>query len=194
MEVLMENVMKSDNASMDFISRAGLVVSRLIIGYLWYQQLLWKLPPTFGCPPNFGVSTSFQARTSGLCDWVGLMTIYSKIPLQASLVKQFVVPNISWMGWIIWLGEASVAVSLILGLFTRLGGLLGLLQGLNLYFGVTAVPGEWYWTYGMLATLGLIFLAVPSGRIFGLDAWLRPRLQAGADRGNQLAKILLSLT
>ncbi len=190
----MEKVMKADSPSMDLISRVGLVISRLTIGYLWYTQLLWKLPPTFGCPPNFAVSASFQARTSGLCDWVGLMTIYSKIPLQASLVKSFVVPNIAWMGWIIWLGEAFVAVSLILGLLTRLGGLAALLQALNLYFGVTAVPGEWYWTYGMLAILGLVFLAIPAGRVLGVDAWLRPRLQGGADRGNVLAKILLALT
>ncbi len=190
----MESSMKSGAAGMDKLGRGGMFISRLVIGYLWYTQLLWKLPPTFGCPANFAVSTSFQARTSGLCDWVGLMTIYSKIPLQAALVKSLVVPNIAWLGWIIWLGEAFVAVSLILGLLTRLGGLAGLLQALNLYFGVTAVPGEWYWTYGMLATLGLVFLAIPAGRFWGLDAWLRPRLQAGADRGNRVAQILLVLT
>lgn len=190
----MEKGMTSRQLAVDGAGRIGMLISRLVIGYLWYTQLLWKLPPTFGCPPGFAVSTSITARTSGLCDWVGLMTIYSKIPLQAALVKSFVVPNLSWMGWFIWLLEASVAVSLLLGLFTRLGGFLGLVQGLNLYFGVTAVPGEWYWTYGMLATLGLIFLAVPSGRFLGLDALLRPRLQASADRGNRLARLLLALT
>jgi hypothetical protein len=86
------------------------------------------------------------------------------------------------MGWLIWLMEAFVAVSLILGLFTRLGGLAALIQAVNLYIGVTAAPFEWYWTYGMLATLGLVFLAVPTGRVFGLDAWLRPRLQWSRSR------------
>lgn len=190
----MEKLLKPYNSSIDYISRAGLFISRVIIGYLWYTQLLWKMPPTFGCPKNFAVSTSISARTSGLCDWVGLMTIYSKLPLQAYLVKHFVVPNIAWMGWIIWLGEAAVAVTLILGLFTRLGGLLAFLQALNLYIGVTRVPGEWYWTYGMLVILGLVFLAVPAGRILGVDALLRPRLQTGADRGNWLAKVLLFLS
>ena len=83
---------------------------------------------------------------------------------------------------------------MIFGLFTRLGGLAALVQGLNLYFGVTAAPGEWYWTYGMLYTLGLIFLAVPAGRFIGVDAWLRPRLQPAADKGNRLAKLLLAFT
>jgi hypothetical protein len=194
MEVLMEKLLRPDNTLVDYVSRAGVVISRVIFGYLWYTQLLWKLPPTFGCPSNFAVTTDIHARTSGLCDWVGIMTLYSKWPVQASLVKSLVAPNLAWMGWIIWLMEAFVAVTLILGLFTRLGGLAGLVQAINLYIGVTAAPGEWYWTYGMLALLSLVFLAVPAGRILGLDAWLRPRLQAGAGKGNGLAKLLLPLT
>jgi len=184
----------SDKIRVDLVGLVGIVIARLIYGYLWYTQLLWKLPPSFGCPPGFAVSTSLQERTSGLCDWVGLMTVYSKWPLQASLVKQFVVPNMAWFGWIVFLMEAFVAVSLILGLFTRLGGLAALVQGINLYIGVTAIPFEWYWTYGMLYTLGLVFLAIPSGRILGLDALLRPRLQSGAEKGNRVAKLLLALT
>jgi uncharacterized membrane protein YphA (DoxX/SURF4 family) len=90
--------------------------------------------------------------------------------------------------------EAFVAVSLIFGLFSRLGGLAALVQGLNLYFGVTAAPGEWYWTYGMLYTLGLIFLAIPTGRVLGLDAWLRPRLQMATSKGNRIARLLLFFT
>ena len=180
--------------NVDLVGLAGMLISRVIYGYLWYTQLLWKLPPGFGCPSDFAVTTDIHHRTTGLCDWVGVMTIYSKWPLQASLVNQFVVPNMAWFGWIVWLMEAFVAVSLILGLFTRLGGLAALVQGINLYIGVTAAPFEWYWTYGMLYTLGLIFLAVPTGRTLGIDAWLRPRLQASGDQGNRLAKILLFFT
>jgi len=195
MEDSMNNQMvMSEKIRFDILGLVGLLVARLIYGYLWYTQLLWKLPPTFGCPANFAVTTDIHHRTSGLCDWVGIMTLYSKIPLQASLVKQFVVPNMSSFGWVVFLMEAFVAVSMIFGAFTRLGGLAALIQGLNLYFGVTRAPGEWYWTYGMLYTLGLIFLAVPAGRFFGLDALLRPRLQASADKGNRLAKILLAFT
>jgi len=195
MEVSMESqIVMPNKIRVDLLGLIGLLIARLIYGYLWYTQLLWKLPPTFGCPPNFAVTTNIHARTSGLCDWVGIMTLYSKIPLQASLVKQFVVPNMSWFGWVVFLMEAFVAVSMIFGLFTRLGGLAAFIQGLNLYFGVTAAPGEWYWTYGMLYTLGLIFLAIPAGRFLGVDALLRPRLQAATERGNRLAKILLALT
>ena len=60
---------------LDRLGGFGLFLSRLIIGYLWFTQLLWKLPPTFGCPADFAVSTSLTARTSGLCDWTGLMAL-----------------------------------------------------------------------------------------------------------------------
>ena len=191
----MENSMKMQNLMpVDGLGRIGMIISRLVYGYLWYTQLLWKLPPQFGCPPDFAVSTALRERTSGLCDWVGLMVIYSKWPLQADLVERFVVPNMAVAGWFVWLMEAFVAVSLILGLLTRLGGLAALVQGVNLYIGVTAIPFEWYWTYGMLSVLGLVFLAVPTGRVFGLDALIRPRLEASTDRGNRLARILLFFT
>jgi len=183
-----------DKLQLDNLGVVGMWISRVIYGYLWYTQLLWKMPPRFGCPPDFAVTTDIHARTTGLCDWVGVMTIYSKWPLQASLVKQFVVPNMAWFGWIVWLMEAFVAVTLIFGLFTRLGGLAALVQGINLYIGVTAAPFEWYWTYGMLYTLGLVFLAVPTGRTLGLDAWLRPGLQTSSDKGNRISKILLLFT
>ncbi len=132
----------SEKIRFDIIGLVGLLIARLIYGYLWYTQLLWKLPPTFGCPANFAVTSDIHHRTSGLCDWVGIMTLYSKIPLQASLVKQFVVPNMSWFGWVVFLMEAFVAVSMIFGGFTRLGGLAALIQGLNLYFGVTRCTGR----------------------------------------------------
>lgn len=193
-EVHMRKLFKSDDVSIENVSRAGLVISRVVIGILWFAQLFWKLPPSFGCPLNFAVTTDFSSRSSGLCDWVGLMTLFSRWPVQASLVKSLVVPNLAWMGWIIFLMEAFVAVSLVLGLFTRLGGLAAFLQAVNLYIGVSAVPGEWPWTYIMLAILGLIFLAIPAGRILGLDAWLRPRLARKVQRGSLLAKVLLSLT
>jgi thiosulfate dehydrogenase (quinone) large subunit len=192
----MENTMKAQSLMpVDNVGRIGMIASRLIYGYLWYTQLLWKLPPQFGCPADFAVSTGLRERTSGLCDWVGLMVIYSELPIQADLVNSLVVPNMAIVGWLVWLMEAFVAVSLILGLFTRLGGLAALVQGLNLLIGIGFAPIEWEWTYGMLSILGLVFLAIPTGRIWGLDAIIRPRLQqAATDRGNRLAKLLLFFT
>ena len=94
---------------MDRLGQIGMLISRVVIGYLWITQLQWKMPPAFGCPSDFSVSTSLSARTSGLCDWTGLMAAYSKVPLHASFVDSIIIPNISWMGWGIWLMEAFIA-------------------------------------------------------------------------------------
>ena len=179
---------------LDRIGQFGLVLGRIIIGYLWYTQLLWKMPPQFGCPANFAISTSITHRTSGLCDWGGLMAIYSKLPIHAAFVKDVFLPNIRIFGWGVWLLEAFVCVSLVLGLFSRLGAFAGLLQAVNLYIGLTAIPGEWYWSYGMLITLQLIFFFLPPGRTLGVDTLLRKSLIPQAEKGNRLAQTLLWLT
>ncbi len=189
-----DSVSQTQGISLDGLGRIGMVLARLIIGYLWITQLGWKMPPDFGCPADFAVSTSLSARTSGLCDWTGLMAVYSKVPAQAAFLKNIVIPNISWLGWGVWLLEVVIAGSLVFGLLSRFGALLGFLQAVNLYIGLTAIPFEWYWTYGMLITLHLIFFCVPPGRFYGLDAWLRPRLQAAASSGTGFARFLLWLT
>lgn len=180
--------------SLDKLGRFGMVLARLIIGYLWITQLGWKMPPAFGCPPDFSVTTSLNSRTSGLCDWTGLMAEYSRLPAHAAFVENVIIPNISWMGWGVWLMEAFIAGSLVFGLFTRLGALVGFVQAVNLYIGLTALPFEWYWSYGMLYTLHLIFFCVPPGRTLGLDAWLRPRLLAAAVQGRRFPRLLYWLT
>ena len=87
---------------LDRLGGLGLFLSRVIIGYLWFTQLLWKLPPTFGCPSDFAVSTSLTARTSGLCDWTGLMagTIVSIIPtvLLFAILGRKVINSIQFSG------------------------------------------------------------------------------------------------
>jgi hypothetical protein len=176
---------------LDGLGQVGLVLTRLIIGYLWLNQLGWKIPPQFGCPADFAVSASLNDRTTGLCDWVGLMTIYSRLPLHAAFVENFVAPNLAWMGWFIWLMEAFIGLSLILGLVSRLGALVGLVQAANLFIGLSAVPTEWVWSYALLFTFHLLFFCIPPGRIWGIDAWLRARIRAN-DHG--LARLLLWLT
>ncbi len=171
--------------------RAGLAVARIVIGVLWLTQAAWKVPPGFGCPPDFAASIDYAHRTTGLCDWTGLMAAYSIFPPHAWFVRTLIVPNLSWLGWVIFLSEAFLAISLIFGFFTRLGGLLGMLMALNLLLGLWTVPHEWYWTYIMLMILQWIFVVTPAGRTLGFDTALMGRLQPRAKAGNRLAKAVL---
>jgi thiosulfate dehydrogenase (quinone) large subunit len=178
----------------DRLGRYGLVFARLMIGILWITQLAWKIPPSFGCPANFAVSSSYTARTTGLCDWTGLMGVYSILPFHRAFVNSFVIPNLAWMGWFIFLMELFIAASLILGVFSRLGALVAIVQAINLLIGLSGVPNEWYWTYGMLIVLHVLFFCIPPGRTFGLDAWLRQRFSAATAGGPQLARLVNWLT
>ena len=63
MEDSMNNQMvMSEKVRFDILGLVGLLIARLIYGYLWYTQLLWKLPPTFGCPANFAVTTDIRSE------------------------------------------------------------------------------------------------------------------------------------
>src|SRR6266481_4058041 len=69
------------------------------------------------------------------------------------------------------------AVSLMLGVFVRLGGVVGALQIVNLWLGLYSAPGEWPWTYFFLLLLMLSFALHHYGRSLGLDAIIVSRLR-----------------
>ena len=192
-----------------------LVISRLVLAYLFFSQLFWKLPPTFGCrQPDFAFTTATVddagrlklQRTSGLCDWLGIEQVYSKQPrpllvanidnkgepeisiniapiarLNGIFLESVIMPTIRFSGWLLWLAEAAIVVTLLLGLFSRLGGLIAVAVSAQLMIGLSGIPNpyEWEWAYNTIFVLSLLMFAFAPGRVFGIDAWLRPRLSGG---------------
>jgi hypothetical protein len=65
-----------------------------------------------------------------------------------------------------------IAVSLMLGLFTRVGGILGALMGINLWLGLYRANYEWPWAYFFLILLQITLTVYAAGRSLGLDALL----------------------
>ncbi len=204
-----------------------IVIARLGLGYLFFTQLFWKLPPSFGCGANFAFPKPAAQNyydtnnSSGLCFWMGVESVFASQPRQVLvadmrpaglppvsvsitplakingfLLDQLFIPHIQVFGWLVWLVEFSVFITMILGLFTRLGALSAIGISLQLYIGLANVPRpfEWEWTYGMIVALSIAMLAATPGRVFGVDAWLRRKLAGPAERGNRLAKIGLLLT
>jgi uncharacterized membrane protein YphA (DoxX/SURF4 family) len=143
---------------------------RLLVGAMWWQQSLWKLPPFYTDHPEepFGAT--------GLAYWMGLMGKHAAIPLQADFVNKIVLPHFYLFAPIVYGAEVFVAVSLILGLFVRLGSVIGALQILNLWLGLYSAPNEWPWTYFFLLLLMLNFALHHYGRSLGVDAILVSRL------------------
>ncbi len=206
-----------------------LVIGRLALGWLFFTQLWWKVPPTFGCPADFAFTTGSVdssnrlklQRTSGLCDWIGIESAWATRPHpilvadmrsvggpnlavdigplaagNGAFIDNFVKPNIAWFGYAVWGMEALIFVSMFFGLFTRFGGLVGIAQSAQLWVGLAGIstPFEWEWAYNQMVVLSLLMFAFAPGRVFGLDALIRPRLLAAAEKGNKLAGWLSLLT
>ncbi len=145
-------------------------LARLFVGGMWYQQTLWKLPPTFTDSPD---------GSGGLRYWMGEMVKYASFKPHASMVDNLMLPHFKFFASQVWVGETFIALSLMLGLFTRLGGLLGTLMAINLWLGLYNRPGEWPWTYFFLILLNGFFLFLRAGRALGIDALIAPKSTAG---------------
>jgi uncharacterized membrane protein YphA (DoxX/SURF4 family) len=80
-----------------------------------------------------------------------------------------VLPNLLIFGPAIYAVELLISVSLLLGVLSRAGALLGLLMGLNLWLGLYSAEGEWPWTYMFLVMIQTWFVIDPPGRALGVD-------------------------
>jgi hypothetical protein len=143
--------------------------------------------------------------SSGLCYWMGLESIFASRPrqvfvadmrpaglprislditpiarLNGFLLDNLFIPNIRIFGWLIWLSEAWIFTSMLLGLFTRLGAIVGLAVSAQLFIGLANIPRpfEWEWSYGTILFLSIAMLAATAGRFVGLDAWIHRKLTA----------------
>jgi uncharacterized membrane protein YphA (DoxX/SURF4 family) len=95
---------------------------------------------------------------------------------------------------IVYVLEVLTGVSLMLGLFVPLWGLIGVLQVLNLWLGLYHAPGEWPWTYFFLLVLMVIFTVNRSGRSLGLDAIIAERRASEPKRPGSSGRWLERLT
>ena len=160
-------------------------------------------------------------NSSGLCFWMGLESIYASQPrqvlvadlrpvglpaisvsitplanLNAVLLDNLIIPQIAVFGWLVWLAEFWIFLSMLLGLFTRLGALVSIGVSLQLYIGLANIPRpfEWEWSYGAIVLLSIAMLGAAAGRVFGVDGWLRRKLAEPAEGGSKLAKFGLLLS
>jgi uncharacterized membrane protein YphA (DoxX/SURF4 family) len=159
--------------------------------------------------------------SSGLCYWMGLESIFADKPrtvlvadmrpaglprlgvsitplakLNGALLDNIMIPNIQFFGWLVWLAEFWIFLSMLLGFLTRLGAIVSIGVSAQLFISLANIPRpyEWEWSYGTIILLSIALLGAAAGRFFGVDAWLRKQLSEPAERGNILAKISLFLS
>src|SRR5712691_4395120 len=155
----------------------SLGLARILYALLWWQQ------------SKLMVSSDDFGRKSGggLWYWVQQEIQYTTVPAYKSFLVNVLIPNWTFFGYMTLVTETFIAVTLILGLFTRLGALVALGMAVNITLGILSVPHEWGWTYTMLIMFAAVFLLTGPGRSFGVDAFLGPRLEVAAAGGNRVA-------
>ena len=139
-------------------------VFRMLIGAMWWQATLWKLPPSYTDEPGqpFG--------KTGLAFWMIRLGKTAALQVQADFVNHIVLPHFYLFAPVVYSLEVLTAASLILGLFVRFWGVIGALQALNLWLGLYNDYYNWPWTYFFIVVLMLIFAVHQYGRSLGFDA------------------------
>lgn len=150
---------------------------RVLIGTMWFQGMLWKLPlPVSG----------------GLQYWTEQMGTRAAFEIHREFVTGFLVPNLHLFGPFVFLAELTFAVSLMLGLGVRFAGVIGVFFVLHLWLGIylPGEPAEWPWSYIFLAMLMFLFALYGAGRSLGLDAWLRRHVPAVREGKGFIGRLL----
>ena len=147
---------------MDATTAFTLAGLRILMAVVWIVNLEWKLPPDFGRDDPEGLLYSFERAAEHAV--IG--------PLQ-TLAEDVFIPNFTAFGWIVFLVELAAGLLLLLGLWTRLGALIGLVQALLITLLVVEAPDEWFWGYVMFVAIHLVLLLTPAGQRLALDGRLR---------------------
>ncbi len=194
------------------ITVIAIAIASIGLGYLFFTQLWWKVPPEFGCRNDFtrGGLCFFIEEESAIAgdpnkllkaDIIGSnpgselsVPIGWATQLNGIFIDNVVQPNIRWFGYVIWGTEAFIFLSMCLGFFSRLGALAAIGQGTQLMIGLSNAPSEWEWSYILIVLLAVAMFGIAPGRYFGLDRLLRPRLKVLSQRGSRVGRLLLLFT
>ncbi len=138
----------------------ALAVGRIALGAYWLWEQHWKLPPEFGIHDARGLMFSFQSSID-----------HPTLGLYRTFLQELVVPNFYLFGWLVFVSETMIGLSLTLGVLTRAGGVLGTLQSINLLVAQGATEeGPWLYLGLIAANLAVVF--TPSNRQWSLDRLL----------------------
>lgn len=158
---------------------------RMMFGVLWLEAALKKAPWVINAQGNpFG----------WLSNWIWQEIQHPTFDFYKRFLELVVFPNNTlnpFFGYMTFIVEMALGISLLLGALTVLSGLGGALWQLNIAVGSFSVPGEWYWIWPLLIVPHLVFASSQAGRVLGLDYYLRPWLANAPWGDTRLGRLLL---
>ena len=136
-----------------------LSLARMLLGLLWLGTLRWKLPPNFD-----------GGSQRGLREWLDLEVEHAAFSFYGVFIESIVIPNFTLFAWVLFISELLVGLGLLFGIATRAAALIGLLMSLNLLVGLLEVPGEWPWSYILMAMWHGTILVSGAGSLWAIRA------------------------
>lgn len=158
-----------DDPSQRSARSIGFAFVRIMIGCMWFDGMLWKLP---------------LPASEGLRYWTEQEVTRAAFVVHGAFIKDFILPHLALLGPFVFLAELTFATSLILGFAVRAVSVLAIAFVLQLWLGIyrPGDPAEWPWSYMFLALLLVVFALEGAGRCLGLDAWLRRNVKGVRER------------
>ena len=152
---------------------------RIMFGILWLYAALQKAP---------WVINAQGQRFGWLSNWIYQEIQYPTWGVYKTFLENVVQPYFTFFGYMSFVVEMALGISLLLGVLTVLSGLGGALWQFNIALGSFSVPGEWGWIWPLLIAPHLVFALCRAGRSVGLDLFLyqwlsrSPKGQTGLGR------------
>jgi len=138
---------------------------RIFTGLAWLSHGMFKV-----------TSPDWSAPNGSFVSYVGDMVQHTSGPYH-DFITNFVIPHAAVFSVLVAWGEMLTGVSLLLGLFTRLGGIVGVFLPLN-YWAAKSGFLQWSSVGGLdlgTAALSMINALLPTGLVWGLDGVIAAR-------------------
>lgn len=133
---------------------------RVMIGAMWYQGSIWKLP--------LPVSGGFRGAVNPIGE-------YAAFEFHRWIAKNVFIPLLPLINPMVYFTELLLAVAFILGFLVRPMGMIGLLFVIQLWLGLYRQAEEWPWLYVFLMFVQALFVVNNAGKSLGLDAMIARR-------------------
>jgi uncharacterized membrane protein YphA (DoxX/SURF4 family) len=142
------------------VEHLGIWAMRFLIGAMWFQGSLWKLPlPISG----------------GLDGWTRQLAENAAFGVHSWIATNIFIPGLVIINPLVYLTELSLGIAFILGFLVRPMAVIGMLFTLHLWLGLYRHPAEWPWLYIFLVFVQGFFFLTNAGKSLGLDALMARR-------------------